>query len=91
MARIFKNYEEESIVNQETESEKLQRLTIEGYEKTVSKMIKTVIVNANYQFLSTSNQILLEVIRYNIKVMINKVVYRAIADFGIVSGEITVI
>lgn len=77
--------------SQESESEKIQRLTIEGYEKTVAKLIKTVIINVNYQFVSTSNQLLLEYIRYTIKIMINHVLYQAIADFSIETGEVTVL
>ena len=81
MQRIFKNYQEEGMQTEETEEQRVNRLTIEGYETTVTSLTKTFITTSNYQFISTSNQILSGVVRYNIKIMINKVVYKCVADF----------
>lgn len=91
MQRIFKNYQEEGMQTEETEEQRVNRLTIEGYETTVTSLTKTFITTSNYQFISTSNQILSGVVRYNIKIMINKVVYKCVADFQMDVKKVTIL
>lgn len=91
MAMIFKNYQDASLISTETEQEKLQRAIFEGYEKTVSTLVTTVITTSQYRFVSTSNQLLKDVIRYNIRVMINRSLYRVFADYHISSSEVTIL
>lgn len=91
MARIFREYNVASVGVEETQEQKLKRLTVEGYESTVTLLTKTFITTANYQFLSTSNQILSGVIRYSIRIMVNKVVYKCIADFELEKKKVSVL
>ena len=91
MQRIFRNYQEESQETEESEEQRVNRLTVEGYETTVTSLTKTFITTSNYQFISTSNQILSGVIRYTIKIMVNKVVYKCVADFEMDAKKVNVL
>lgn len=69
----------------------MERLSVEGYEKSVTLITKTVITTLDYQLISTSSQWLHGVIRYSIKVLSNNVLYRCIADYEFETQKVNVI
>ena len=81
MAKIFKNYEEESEKSKENEEEKMERLSIEGYEKSITLISSTIITTLDYQLISANNQWLHGVIRYQIRILTKNILYRVIVDF----------
>ena len=91
MGRIFKNYQEEGMEAEESNEEKVKRLTIEGYETTVTSLTKTFITTSSYKFISTTNQILSDLIRYTIKIQIGSVRYLCVADYEMTTKKVSIL
>lgn len=69
----------------------MQRVSVEGYERSISMVTKTIITTLDYQLISTNSQWLHGVLRYSIKILSNNVLYHCIVDYEFETQKVNII